>query len=459
MTGSTLPAAPDLQRSCPGSRASRRYVVLLASIVSVALVIRVLYVMKVGPDSLIGLDSSMFYRTVASRLISGDGFTTGTVYPDTGHPPLFVYLLAALDLVGLRSVQDQRLALAVLGSAGLILVAETGRRFRDPLTGLLAASIGALSPLWFGHQHALMPESLVLILGPALLLSALWCLEEPSSKRWALIGVLSGFSILTRSDLALLVALLGLVLAFASKKRETFRLHHLAVMVGIAAVMVAPWLAYHRLEADSWKLSTNGGVTLAGANCQETYFSPGSLGSFSMACGPGQLVPLLGEGNGSTGATEADTILSRRAVDYARAHPRRLPVVALARLGRTWMPYESSQTDELARVEGRSPTWEGRALPVHLFIGIIAIGGVLVSLRDRRLRALVMLTPIISVSILSILFFGSPRARALAQPSVAVFAGAMISSALHQRRRSDSVSDTALEGSASGSTGNRHLAD
>ena len=135
-----------------------------------------------------------FFRTTARNLVSGLGYA----YPfptdptrsvaTAAHPPLFSLLLAIFDLVGLRSVEAQRLGLAVASSAVVPLIGLVGRRLLSPAVGVAAAAIAALHPLWLQTVGSLMSESIYLVVVTGLLLAALrgtgspHGMEAPSSR-------------------------------------------------------------------------------------------------------------------------------------------------------------------------------------------------------------------------------------------------------------------------------------
>ena len=54
----------------------------------------------------------------------------------------------------------------------------------------------------------------------------------------------------------------------------------LGLVALVTVLTVAPWIVRNRIDLDAWVLSTNGGKTLLGSNCAETYAGP-ALGGFS----------------------------------------------------------------------------------------------------------------------------------------------------------------------------------
>jgi hypothetical protein len=56
-------------------------------------------------------------------------------------------LLAVLDLVHLRSIGTQRIAVAIIASAAVLLMGLLGRKVAGARVGIVAAGIAPLDPL------------------------------------------------------------------------------------------------------------------------------------------------------------------------------------------------------------------------------------------------------------------------------------------------------------------------
>ena len=126
-----------------------------------------------------------FYQQTAAHLAHGDGYVSqflgkGPLVPTAVHPPVFALALAALDLIGIRSVDAHRVALAFLSAGGVLAVGLLGRRLAGPGVGLLVAGIAACDPLWVQQSGFLMSESVYLIIIPTMLLFALAVWTRPT---------------------------------------------------------------------------------------------------------------------------------------------------------------------------------------------------------------------------------------------------------------------------------------
>ena len=402
-----------------------RYLAALAGVVAIGLAARVGWVLGPAKDVPLAGDSGNFYRPVARSLAGLHGFTLetdGVRSPAGRLPPLFPVVLALFDLVGLGSVRAQQLGMAVLNAIALVPVAEVGRRLRGPAVGIVAGVFAALSPLWITHTSALMTEGMVLVLVPSVLLAALWTLEAPSGRRYALVGLLLGLTALNRSDAALLALLVVGALALAAPGGDGLRRRLAGPLVALLVVglVVAPWVVRNQIRLDSATISLNSGNTMAGANCPDTYGDPPYRGSWRIQCAfvAGYFVGHSPEDPLPTAELERRSV--DFAIDYARDNTDRLPAVVSARVMRTWGVYPIEHQLELARQEGRSARLERIGLRVWQVSILPFLIGAVVAVRSRDRRFLLLLAPMVHVTVVSALIYGSTRMGTAAQPAIAV---------------------------------------
>ena len=177
------------------------------------------------------------------------------------------------------------------------------------------------------------------------------------------------------------------------------------------AVLLLPWSARNAIEFDRPVLiATEGGETLAGANCTPSYYGE-RIGSWSSLC-----VSFDGRGNE---AKELNDV-GREGIDFALDNTGQIPRVAAYRVARTWSLYGVFDS-----AEGREP-WVTR-LGVYMLVLLVPLAVVgLITLRRRSVPVWILCTPLITVTLTSLLAYGNPRFRHSAEIPIVVLAAVAI---------------------------------
>ena len=309
--------------------------------------------------------------TTTSRrtcLASGKGFIdpyslyyTSKVVPGASHPPLWTLVLSLGGVLGhqvlLRAAALQLRHRGGLGGTG----GDGGREVAGRRAGLIAAGITALYPVFLIDDGSLLAETMVVPL-VALVVWAFYRLwHRPSLARAALLGALCILCALTRSELVLLVGFLAVPAGLLCRERSWRQRLGLCAASLIAALCVfAPWWAYTlpRFSHPEF-LSDQLGITLASANCNQTYHGR-LLGYWSFACTKGPTT--AGED-----ASAADKALrTERASTTSSTTSGRVPVVMAARFGRAFGLYVPVAGDRPGVGAHRPAPAAGHHRPVRL---------------------------------------------------------------------------------------------
>jgi 4-amino-4-deoxy-L-arabinose transferase-like glycosyltransferase len=428
-------------------RTWRGFNIALAGIVLVGVVARIVFIEGWTWGSPLRGDP-LSYQQIAANIAHNKGYVAaflgkGPLVPTAEHPPVFSLLLATLDILGLRSVDAHRIALAFIGSGGVFAMGILGRRLAGPAVGLVAATIAALSPVWVQQSGFVMSESIYLVIIPTILIFALRCLDRPSRWNFAALGGLIAVATLTRSEAIDFVVLLAVpVLVFAVRPWKDRFVLGMILLAGMA-IILGPWLVRNDVEVHALTLSTNGGDTLAGSYCQVT-FSPKSpeYGGFSDACQFGLAAVIYkyeAPPNHAKHWTEPalSDALSNAGTRYARSHVADLPGVVLAREGRVWGVYAPGSELAFDVAEdgngAQGPKQVGQVLN-WVFLPLAAIGGIAVAKRSRR-HFMVLAVPILVVALNAAAFYGSTRLRTAAEPSLAIFASVCLVMSVERLRQ------------------------
>jgi 4-amino-4-deoxy-L-arabinose transferase-like glycosyltransferase len=447
---------------------------LLLAIVAVGFGIRVSYVAigKAGPceafdaaGKIVASSPSkclqgdeLFYNSEANFIANGHGFNEPyssffhpgqKPLPAADHPPLTVLVLTPMSWLANREpisgwihepehdhVRVHRFTMVVLGTALVGLVGLLGRRVgramggrkRGDTIGLVAAGIAAITPNMWVNDGLVMSETLTALAVVGALLCTFWFWSRPSLLRAAALGALCGVAALARVEFGLLTVLLAVVISCAVHKPWADRTAFALAGLAAAALVVAPWVGFNlaRFEEPTF-ISTNDGITLAGANCAETYYGPG-IGLWTLGNCTGTL-DLPGD------QSEKSQFYRDRAFDYIAAHKARVPVVVLARVARTWSLYRPLDMVKFNQGEDREGWVTRLGLVAYYPTMIGAIAGSAVLWRRRRRGVLwVLSAPIIVVTIGAIVTYGQTRFRAPAEPALAILAAVGIVGAIESLR-------------------------
>ncbi len=409
---------------------SRRFAVQLAVIAAIAFTIRVLVILLVDPH-VPKLGDASAYHLIANNLADGRGYIRPfdlarfhLVVPTAEYPPLHPFVVSLFSRLGFRSVEWQRICLAVVGTGTVVVIGTLGRRVAGARVGIVAAMIAAVSPMLFLPDVTLMSETVFGFLVALSLLLAVRAHASPTPLAVGMIGVVLGFATLTRAEGALLAMLLVVPLAVRTPGSVARRVGVVALGIAGVVVVVLPWTirnerTFHQLVP----VSNNFGGVLSGANCRLTYSGP-SLGSWRSTFGRGD--PAGGECftgfNGhQPGFNEAmaGTDQRRRGVDYAREHVGELPKVAVARVLRTFGLFRPAQQIQLDALEGRPEQWQRWGTWLEWAMYPLAAAGLVILVR-RKAPAWPLLAALVSVVVASAATYGGQRFRIGAEPTIVV---------------------------------------
>ena len=371
---------------------------------------------------------SFYYHWQANALAEGHWYVDpfrwanqGVSVASAAHPPLYTLYLAFWSRIGVDTVTGHRLASCLLGVAAVVVIALLAYRLAGPAAGLVAGGIAALYPQLWINDGVLLSESVaVLVIACALhAMYSFW--QRPTMRNAIVLGVVCGLAALARNELLLLFIIVVIPLALRVRDTEWRPRIRLAIAACIAgAVVIAPWALFNLSRFDEPTLTSSSmGSVLSAANCDSVYY--GSAIGYYDNCFKGPW---------PTGDESVRDLVPRdQALDYMRDHITRLPVVALARVGRMWGLFDPGQTtyfDWSIEGRGRAPSWIG-LFAFYLLIPF-AVGG-LIRLFRTRITILPLLAAPIILTLAAAITFGVTRYRAPAEVSIVVAAAIGVVSA------------------------------
>jgi 4-amino-4-deoxy-L-arabinose transferase-like glycosyltransferase len=424
----------------PGTEGMRRWVLALLAICALGLVIRVAYTLDHPLHDIAG--DAEYYHDAANLLADGEGFVhpsyweDGVRMPGADHPPGYQVVLAVPSLAGFDTVRDHQLFSSLLGTVTVGLVGVAGLQVAGRRTGLIAALAAAVYPNMWLNDAALMSETLALLCGVLVVIAAYAAWRRPDTVRFVWVGVTVGLAMMARAEAVLLVPLVCWPLAaWVAGLGWRARVGRAALATAVAGLVIAPWVVPNlfRFEEPT-TLSTQLGPTLDVANCDPAYSGPG-IGSWSFECAQESDAEV--KADPAFDGVDRSVIgnhLTDKAVTYAREHADRLPAVVAARFGRAWglyVPGSQLKFDRFA--ENRPMNFSQVGLAMYYVLAAASIAGVVV-LRRRGVPSFPLVALVVSVAVTVVLFYGSTRFRAPAEPSLAIL-GAVAADALVRRLR------------------------
>ncbi|MBN1527414.1 MAG: glycosyltransferase family 39 protein [Thermoleophilaceae bacterium] len=392
------------------STGSRTFLLRLAAIVAFAVALRAVHTLLIAPWPPGIFGDELYYRSLAGLIREGEGFirpaeylTQGVRIPTAERAPLFSLTLAVIGKLGATGADAQRLFGALTGGGTVLMVGLLARRLAGDRAGLIAAGIGALYPVLISADAALMTESMYGFLATSSLVLAYRLLDAPGARRALALGAVVALASLARGEGLILLPLL--LVPFVRMGRDGWRAAALACVA--FALVLAPWAIRNYSVFDRpVPVATEGGETLAGANCDETYYGP-RPGTWSAECAAFE-----------PGDNEAEALdkLGHEGVRYAVDHAGRVPAILAIRFARTWGVREPFQVPEGRR------RWVMNTGAVIFFVLLpLAVYG-FVLLRRRRVPVWIAVTPFMTVTITTLITYGSIRFRHSAEPALVTLA-------------------------------------
>ena len=381
-----------------------------------------------------------FYLHAGRALADGHGFTNPfnpSRPPYAQQMPLWTILVGAGDFIGLHSAKALKLGFVGFGAATILLVGLAGRRIFSARAGLIAAGVCVLDPgLWL-YERNLNAETVLFPLVTLVLLFTYRYWQEPSLGGAALVGAAIGAATLARSEQILLVPLLlaPLILTTPSMSWPR-RAGRCGLAVAIVVVLLFPWAFYNRDRFAHPVLLSNGlGYTMR-AGASNNTFDGELLGSFDVAS------MYRSPAAGIQDDTVRDMRLRREALTFTRENLSRLPVVLLAREGRSFGLYAPGQHVQANGQMLNSPSavlWMWNVL--YWILLVFSVAGFVV-LRRQRVPIYPLLTFFAIVVISSAITFGDPRYRACIEVPIVLTAAVGADELVRRIRRTSATAGT-----------------
>jgi 4-amino-4-deoxy-L-arabinose transferase-like glycosyltransferase len=420
------------QRVASRTAPFERYLALIAL---AALALRIVYILAAQIHEP-GVGDALYYSRQADR-IAGGGFFDDPAnpgHPAADHPPLTALLLTPGSFFPGVGLPYHRFTMALLGVAAVVVIGWLGRRVGGDRVGLVAAGIAAIYPnLWMNDALA-MSETPATLMAALILLALYRFIDRPTVTSAAWVGLACGVGILARAELALFLPVVMVPIALWARSLPLVaRLGRIAVAGLVTGAVLLPWTAFNLARFENpVALSTNDGLTIIGANCEEVYNTT-AIGLWSLQCA--QRVPATGD------QSEISAVYRDAGVDFIRANRSRLPAVVATRVARVWSFYAPDQMAWYNQGEGR-PRWASYlGLGAYYLLLAGAVGGTVI-LRRRRTPVWPLASTAIIVTVTAAAFYGLVRFRVPAEVAIVVLAAVTIDALLRRRSAATTTAPT-----------------
>ena len=372
----------------------------LSAIAGFGLLVRLAFVLGVTRfDQPVG--DQLYYSAQALTNAQGRWFEQPFAQgmPAADHPPLTSLILTPISWVTESSgsfITAQRLMMVIIGVASIVVVAMIGRLLAGDTVGLIAAAITALYANVWVNDGLIMAETPTFLLVAIATLMALMHRRQHDGKYLVGLGATAGLLALTRPELLLVTVLLVFFVIGVHRADDVKRrLKYAAIVLFAALIVIAPWVIWNQSRfSDSVYISTNDGLTLAGANCDKTYYN--DVGSWDIWCAYETTIPKDAD------ASRASTLMRHDGLSYWNDHITRYPIVAAARIARVLSVGFIGSNNNAATFEGR-PKWVSLLGVFQFWLIIVTAAFGLRKLANRidQIILLVLLPMIVLVAMIA----------------------------------------------------------
>jgi len=247
-----------------------------------------------------------------------------------------------------------RIEHCVLDAAKTLLVYEIGRFCFGEAVALLAAFLYALWPSALFYSTQLGSEPLYAFLFCCFIFAALKFSERTDWVRAITAGLLLGFSLLTRGNAIMMVALVFPRSLWQFRKTLHLLVRGLAIPL-ISLAMLAPWtVRNYRLFHSFIPFETGGGDILLGSYNRVIVSDPHYYGYWVYA--PSNLPEYRAQISAPNSEVDRNHVELRLAIEWIRNHPEDWWYLLESRFRRSWTPFLESSSPALYRA-GMLASW------------------------------------------------------------------------------------------------------
>ncbi len=350
--------------------------------------------------------------------------------PAADHPPLFIFILTALNLLGIQGFLSQIAFNGLLGVVTVVVIGLVGRRIAGPRLGLIAAIVAALYTGLWSWNGLLLSETTSALAGALTMLFAYRYWDDRRTRDLVWLSFAVCAAAMSHGELLLYFPFIVLPLLISTWRRDgqlgpVLRAGGLVTL--IAVLLMGPWIGYNlsRFRQPTFITSQIGRALDSGA-CGEAYFGD-TIGFWDIKC-IGRTISAKDKAR--MDQSELDKALRVEALTAMGQNKGQFVKVAAARVGRLTNVYRPTQQIAMDQsAEGREWWVTGGALSTWYLLAGFGIAGA-ISLRRRHRLLFPLLATMCASVVGAIACFGTTRYRAPSEPALVLVAAVGIEVAL-----------------------------
>jgi tetratricopeptide (TPR) repeat protein len=406
------------------------FVVLLA--LALALGLRLIHMTHILPSPLTfqrGPDED-YYLRFGQAVAGGSGDSPEFAFMDPAYGFILglVFKLLGTNIWAVYLIQ---IFVDTVTAYGIFLI---GRELGRPRAGLAGALVYGLTCTAVYFSTTLLKATWVANFMTLWVLGSLVLLRSASLPPWLLFGLLCGYGIALRANLALMAGLSALLLTWLSLTWSRRSLPQTALRVGVFAMGLALPLALLALRNEHVSgtyspIPNNGGIVLHQLYNPENPTAALSFPTFVRYATPSQIwLDYSREAERRVGRAltphEIDRYWRAEAVAYIGSHPAGFLRNALTKLSEFVAYVEVPNNRSLLQDRLFSPVLKALPSPFGWLLALGLPGIAILLNRDRR--AVLVIAPIAAAAATVAVFFSEDRFRFHAVPMLAFGAGLLL---------------------------------
>ncbi len=382
---------------------------LLLTVLLAAFGIRLLYLfVVVGPNSFPSDFDSVEHHRIAQNLVQGNGYSMYG-HPTAYRAPGLTYFMAAVYSIFGESFAAVRVGIILLSLMVIYSIYYLGKLLFHPNVGLWAALIAAVYPHLIFYSARIFTEIPFILFS---LVSVIFFVHFTQKRKFYHLILTSIFLALTILTRPIGFILLGFLLLYLLVKLPRWKnINSTVWLLGLTLLVISPWIirnyqTFHRFVP----VTTQGGIVLWVGNNHYIAHHPYWWGLHALY----QRLPGAAKLITQDEITRSDEAL-KLAINFFQKYPQDIPRLIWNKARRFW-------DYQFFTASPRRWVYE------YSYIGllIIAIGGVVLSVRIRNSNLIFLWILILVNFIPALIFWAGARFRLPVEPVLMIFGGLFI---------------------------------